>query len=224
MNEPLTAAQMRAVEQAEIASGKVTGLQLMERAGQGVVDAILAHWPEVTKVPQQAIVLCGPGNNGGDGFVVARLLHQRGWTITALSMGATEDLPSDARVNADRWAEMGPIRDYAAEFERAIPSGPDAPEIIFIIDALFGIGQRAPLDDVLRPVHQAVNRLFEGAGGPAPFFVSVDVPTGLDADTGAWLTERPFPADLVVTLHSPKPVHQSPSMIDQETVVVDIGL
>ena len=81
MTELLTAAQMRAIEQAAIESGEVTGLELMERAGRGVVEAIFEEWPELAKTPHRAVILCGPGNNGGDGFVVARLLKEWGWEV-----------------------------------------------------------------------------------------------------------------------------------------------
>ncbi len=84
MTELLTAAQMRAIEQAAIASGEVTGLELMERAGRGVVEAILEWRPELATAPHRAVVLCGPGNNGGDGSVVARLLKESGWVVATL--------------------------------------------------------------------------------------------------------------------------------------------
>ncbi len=87
MTELLTAAQMRAIEEAAIASGEVTGLELMERAGRGVVEAITAEWPELG-AGCRAVVLCGPGNNGGDGFVVARLLWQAGGTWRCFSMAS----------------------------------------------------------------------------------------------------------------------------------------
>ena len=74
MTELLTAAQMRSLEAAAIASGEVTGLELMERAGRGVVEAVFEEWPELRATSHRAVVLCWPGNNGGDGFVVARLL------------------------------------------------------------------------------------------------------------------------------------------------------
>jgi hydroxyethylthiazole kinase-like uncharacterized protein yjeF len=98
----LTAAQMRAIEQAAIESGRVTGLELMERAGRGVVQAILAEWPELATSRREALVLCGPGNNGGDGFVVARLLSERGWEVEVFLYGDPEKLPPDARVNYNR--------------------------------------------------------------------------------------------------------------------------
>ena len=67
MTELLTAAQMKAIEQAAIDSGEVTGLELMERAGRGVVEAVFEEWPGLAKTSHKAVVLCGPGNNGGDG-------------------------------------------------------------------------------------------------------------------------------------------------------------
>ena len=87
MTELLTAAQMRAIEAAAMASGRVTGPELMERAGAGVAEAVLLHWPAFARTPQRAVVLCGPGNNGGDGFVVARLLAARGWQVTVCALG-----------------------------------------------------------------------------------------------------------------------------------------
>ena len=126
MTELVTAAQMRAIEQAAIEAGEVTGLQLMERAGLGVVEAIFEEWPELMgrgaspsrspgyfepdeKDPLRAVVLCGPGNNGGDGFVVARLLKERGWDVEVFLYGEVDKLPPDAKVNCERWGEMGEV-------------------------------------------------------------------------------------------------------------------
>ena len=109
MTELLTSAQMRALEQAAIASGDVTGLELMERAGRGVVEAIFEEWPELAITSYRAVVLCGPGNNGGDGFVVARLLKDWGWEVEVFLYGDAEKLPPDARVNYERWVAMGEV-------------------------------------------------------------------------------------------------------------------
>ena len=105
MTELLTAAQMKAIEQAAIDSGEVTGLELMERAGRGVVEAVFEEWPEMAATSHKAVVLCGPGNNGGDGFVVARLLAEWGWEVEVFLYGDVDKLPPDAKVNYERWLE-----------------------------------------------------------------------------------------------------------------------
>jgi len=79
----------------------------MERAGRGVVEAIFEEWPELKATSHRAVVLCGPGNNGGDGFVVARLLKEWGWEVEVFLYGDPERLPPDARVNYERWVGMG---------------------------------------------------------------------------------------------------------------------
>ena len=117
MTELLTAAQMRAVEQAAIDSGDVTGLDLMERAGAGVVEAIFEWRPELAEGERKAVVLCGPGNNGGDGFVVARLLKQRGWTVDVFLYGDEAKLPPDAAENARRWRELGEVKATCQKFD-----------------------------------------------------------------------------------------------------------
>ena len=129
MTELLTAAQMRAIEKAAIDAGEVTGLELMERAGEGVVEAIYEEWPalwddscaeegavqrDAPAKRNRAVVLCGPGNNGGDGFVVARLLHARGWEVRVFLYGDAEKLPPDARVNYELWSKGGKVQSLDA--------------------------------------------------------------------------------------------------------------
>ncbi len=226
MTELLTAAQMRAIEQAAIESGEVTGLELMERAGQGVVEAIFEEWPEQAKTSYRAVVLCGPGNNGGDGFVVARLLKEWGWEVEVFLHGEADKLPPDARVNYKRWCEIGVAHRYDAEIlmgaaRQAVVEGV---EQWLVVDALFGIGQRAPLNEVMAPMNRLIDATFGEGAGPTPFFVAIDIPTGYDVDTGATLAQRPMPSDLIVTFHSPKPIHEMPHMADARLMVVDIGL
>ncbi|MEM7440811.1 MAG: NAD(P)H-hydrate dehydratase [Pseudomonadota bacterium] len=182
MTELLTAAQMRAIEQAAIESGVVTGLELMERAGQGVVEAIFEEWPEFAKTSHRAVVLCGPGNNGGDGFVVARLLQEFGWTVEVFLYGDTEKLPADARVNHDRWLEIGPVRSLT---ERSFRASDGRMAGAIVVDALFGIGLNRPLSGELLNLV----RHLSGVNGDhyRDHLVSIDVPSGLCADSGIFL-------------------------------------
>jgi len=219
MTELLTSAQMRAIEEGAIASGEVTGLELMERAGRGVVEAIWEEWPELARAPHRAVVLCGPGNNGGDGFVVARLLKEWGWEVDVFLYGDPQRLPPDARVNHDRWAALGPVHAWVPlEVERAINAAPD-----LVVDALFGTGLTRAMDPQdLSGVFDAIKdhlciRLSKA--------VAVDIPSGLSSETGRALGFC-LPASLTVTFHSPKLGHflaDGPAAASRLRVA-DIGL
>ncbi len=194
MTELLTAAQMRAIEQAAIASGAVTGLDLMERAGRGVVEAIWEEWPELAKAPHRAVVLCGPGNNGGDGFVVARLLKEWGWEVGVFLYGDPEKLPPDARVNYERWCGMGEVRDFAEVRDRPWKSDLN-------IDALFGTGLVRPLTDAVAELVQDWREM-----PPLGCDVAIDGPSGVCMDSGRTLGGA-LPAELTVTFHRAKIGH-----------------
>lgn len=222
MTEILTSAQMRAIEAAAIASGRVTGLELMERAGQGVVDAVFAEWPALAAVPHRAVVLCGPGNNGGDGFVVARLLKGWGWEVEVFLYGDAERLPPDAQVNYERWCGMGVV---AAFDDPDIMHRPWTSDLI--VDALFGIGLTRPLSIVpARYLPEWDLRVEPGC----PKVVAVDLPSGLCADSGRVLADASgelcASADLTVTFHRAKPGHylsDGPELCGR-LVICDIGL
>lgn len=239
MAEPLTADRMRAVEKAAIDSGRVTGLDLMERAGRGVVEAILETRPELTQGSHRAIVLCGPGNNGGDGYVVARLLHERGWKVEVFALGDPARLPPDALANHDRWAALGPV-DTVEAFRHRAEWKAD-----IIVDALFGIGLSRPIDDpglqdLLWRLTEATDYrgVLDATGNPdgedpPPLIVSIDVPSGWDADKAEPVGPRPIAgfensvtAGLTVTFHAPKPIHVCDDAADicGTVVVKDIGL
>ncbi len=224
MTELLTAAQMRAIEQAAIASGKVTGLELMERAGRGVVEAIFEEWPELRANSHRAVVLCGPGNNGGDGFVVARLLKEWGWEVEVFLYGSPEGMPPDARVNYERWLGTGEVTPFSTE--------QDAEDAVFriaqadnqvLIDALFGIGLTRPLGGAIARLLRSLDDTLDESVG---WYVAVDMPSGLCADSGKALGKWPRKADLTVTFHRSKPGHHladGPIYCGQ-LVVCDIGL
>lgn len=226
MTEVVTTAQMRAIEAAAIASGQVTGLELMERAGRGVVEAVMAEWPELASGGHHAVVLCGPGNNGGDGFVVARLLAGRGWRVS-LHSDDWSDLndgrfrPGDAGAMARAWMAAGGVVRPMEAASLVAAMGQDGP--VLLVDALLGIGQNRAADDILDPFNTARDRA-PGASGLR--VVAVDLPTGIDADSGAALARRPVDADLTVTFHAMKPGHQGGQGADAcgRVVVVDIGL
>ncbi|MEL6519918.1 MAG: NAD(P)H-hydrate epimerase [Pseudomonadota bacterium] len=243
MTDLLTAAQMRAIEREAMASGEVTGLELMERAGRGVVEAVFEEWPELSSTSQCAVVLCGPGNNGGDGFVVARLLKDRGWDVEVFLYGDPDKLPPDAMTNCQRWLEIGEAacscdwteegadeRDWAHEASRV---GPD-----IVIDALFGIGLSRPIKGNLQYL---VGRLGEKRMYHQRI-VAIDVPSGLCADSGRYLDDRGcredindsyimgglagIAANLTVTFHRPKIGHYiaDGSWGCGRLIVKDIGL
>lgn len=241
MTELLTAAQMRAVERAAIESGEVTGLELMERAGRGVVEAVFEEWPELAQAPHKAVVLCGPGNNGGDGFVVARLLKEWGWEVEVFLYGDAEKLPPDAKVNYERWREMGEVQSYLDEGGGAFWLEPSewGPESL-IVDALFGTGLTRPVEgvDQFGWVTQMSGWHVDGrpAGGenyPDARVVAVDMPSGVCSDSGRYLRSdgqgrhhEDIRAHLTVGFHARKLGHVLADGPDAcgRVVVKDIGL
>lgn len=228
---PLTASQMRALEQAAIASGAVSGLELMERAGQGVVEAIFEEWPTVfdgrdgrssagpahsdeTGAACQAVVLCGPGNNGGDGFVVARLLRARGFAVEAFLFGDPAALPHDARVNYASLAKSGAVQSWSGSaIQDAVDRLAGTPPLV--IDALFGIGISRELPCEMQRMWGALSRFT---------IVAVDLPSGIGSDDGA--NFGALAADLTVTFHQEKIGHLTGAGPEfcGKVIVKDIGL
>lgn len=210
----LTAEEMRETERGAMESGRVASLDLMERAGRGAVAAILETWPAFAAMPAHAVVLCGPGNNGGDGFVVARLLQARGWVVEVLLLGDAERVRGDARVNLDRWAALGAIAGLGAAGSGARPD--------LLVDALFGTGLSRPIPQAAAEAWHAV--LSRAGAGPVAR-VALDCPSGFDVDRGVTLgAHRPLDPDLCVTFHAPKVGHYLAPAAAAAPVVVDIGL
>ena len=158
--------------------------RLMERAGRRLADCA-ASMAGTTDLP--ILVAAGPGNNGGDGFVAARLLQQLGREVAVLFLGSADRLPTDARVAHDTWVAAG------GEIHATIPPGSYA----LIIDALFGIGLTRPL------AGRAAELIDELQALNCPI-LAVDVPSGLDADSGRILG-RALHADRTLTFIAEKP-------------------
>lgn len=224
MTNALSTAQMRAIEKAAIDSGAVTGLELMERAGQGVVAAVLAEWPEFATTSHHAAVLCGPGNNGGDGFVVARLLKHLGWQVSVYLYGDAHKLSPDAAHNYARWRALGENVKSATEFaEATLRDG----RVDLCVDALFGTGLDRQLPAALHGWVGAT-RAAQSSNGRVKT-VAVDIASGICADSGRVIgTHGALAPHLTVTFHAAKIGHY----LDQGTgsahaarvVIVDIGL
>lgn len=183
MSALLTPAEMQACDRAAIALG-IAGVSLMERAGRAVADAAGA----LANPPARVAVLCGPGNNGGDGFVAARLLKGEGYSVRLGLLGKASDLTGDAAAMARRWT---------GAIEEARPALLDGADII--IDALFGAGLSRPLDEV-------AIRLVSAMDATPARIVAVDVPSGIDGATGEIRGAAPM-ADVTVTFFRAKPGH-----------------
>lgn len=189
MHELLTTAEMADADRRAI-SANIPSLTLMENAGRAVADAAAAMVP----VGSQILILCGPGNNGGDGFVAARLLKNQGFSASVLLLGSLENLHGDALHMAARWTgptlETGrdaPASDASRTPGRTpgrTPSGhprtplPIGPDTRLILDALFGAGLSRPLTEKAADLVRAAN----ASGLP---ILAVDVPSGLDGNSGA---------------------------------------
>jgi NAD(P)H-hydrate epimerase len=212
----LTAAQMREADRVTIEEIGLPSLVLMENAGRQVVAAVESAFPDLAD--RRVAVLCGRGNNGGDGFVVARTLRQRGIDVTVFVLGTLADVRGDARVNLEILGRLGlPVVEIAGEQQWELHSS-EVRSSSLIVDALFGTGLKTPLSGVLETVVDDVNSM----GIP---LVAVDLPSGMSADTHE-VVGPCVQASLTVTLAAPKlPLVLPPArLLAGDLVVVDIGI
>ena len=197
----LSCAEMAKADAAAIAAGSY-GTELMEAAGRAVVAAIADHYR-----PQPVIVICGPGNNGGDGFVVARLLKSAGWSVRVALMGTPDALKGDAAWAARLW--KGPMGDLATTPLSGRP---------LIVDALFGAGLN-------RPIEGAAAGLIGRINAEGLTVVSVDMPSGVNGDSGEVMGVA-FTSALTVTFFRAKLGHYSAEGLARcgSLRVADIGI
>jgi ADP-dependent NAD(P)H-hydrate dehydratase / NAD(P)H-hydrate epimerase len=196
----LTADEMRRLDRATIERGHATGEALMERAGAGVVAAMEQRYGSLLAL--RVLVLCGTGNNGGDGFVAARHLRTRGANVGVGLIGARNRVQGDALLHLARMEREGitaiPVTDEAAIAQ--LIATHDAWD--FALDAVLGTGARGAPEGVAAAAVQALREL-DDAGTRV---VAVDLPTGVQADTGE-IARRAVRADLTVTFGAPKRGH-----------------
>lgn len=197
----LTTEEMARADRSAVESG-ISGETLMVHAGAAVAREIALRWSA-----RATVVLCGPGNNGGDGYVAARHLAAMGWPITVAASVPKDRLKGDAARHAALW--QGPTIPFA-------PAALDGKALV--VDALFGAGLARPLDGVARAV-------LEAAEGRGLAIVGVDVPSGVDGNSGAVLGFAPH-CHLTVTFFRKKPGHLllPGRELAGETVVADIGI
>ena len=212
----LNAAQMREADRRTIEDIGIPSIVLMENAGRQVVAAIEAVHSDLLE--GQVSVLCGRGNNGGDGFVVARTLAQRNVDVAVFVIGAVAEVRGDARINLDALARLGHTVVEIADSQAWELHLSEIRDSSLIIDAIFGTGLRAPLTGLLETVVADVN----ASGIP---LVAVDVPSGLSADSPR-VDGPAMDAGLTVTLGAPKVCLVLPpaETLAGDVVIADIGI
>jgi NAD(P)H-hydrate epimerase len=212
----LNAAQMREAERITIDDIGIGALVLMECAGRQVVSTLQQRVDELEE--SRIAVLCGPGNNGGDGFVVARTLLQAGHHVSVFVIGRAADVKGDARTNLDILGRLGhTVVEIGNEQDWEL-HGSEVSASDLIVDALFGTGLSRPLEGLFETVVRDIN----ASGLPV---VAIDLPSGLSGST-ADVIGPAVEADLTVTFAAPKLPHVLPPAEAHcgEVVTVEIGI
>lgn len=192
---PLGCATIRACDARAIHELGIPGLILMENAARGAAEVIYREWR--TRSAGEVIILCGPGNNGGDGFAIARQLAAAGVEVRIVLAEPAEKLRGDAAVNFEILRNLGlPILDGRSEAVR-VALVPELNSAAVLADALLGTGSRgAPSDAIAYWVTRANQ-------AEHPLKVAVDIPTGLDGDLGVPASPC-FQADVTITFLAEK--------------------
>ena len=211
----LNAQQMREADRVTIEEIGIPSPVLMECAGRQVVSTLQQRFDDLPLL--RVAVLCGTGNNGGDGFVVARTLLQAG-DASVFLVGRVADVRGDARVNLEILGRLGHTVVEVTDEQEWDLHFSDIATCGLVVDALFGTGLSRPLEGLYETIVRDLN-------GSELRVVSVDVPSGLSADTADVMGEA-IEADLTVTFAAPKVAHMLPPAEDRcgEVVVADIGI
>lgn len=209
------ATEVREMDRRTIEDLALPGRVLMELAGVGTVTEILSR---VTRAQGRAVVLCGPGGNGGDGYVVARHLMDHGWSVRCISTVSSTELTGDVGANRALWDALGGETLTLGE-KPAARMRHHLGHANVIIDGLFGTGQRRAVTPALGQLLEWANEAKHGAR------VALDLPTGIAADTGARLGTA-FESDFTTTYGLPKPglFQAAGARHSGSVVVVPVGI
>lgn len=225
----LTAQQMREMDRLTVERCGISYGTLMETAGSRVIEAIISNYGEVAG--KSFLVVCGKGNNGGDGAVIARGLWLRGALIKVQLYGRLADTKGEAQINFEAIRQLASSRQLLFNDDEKIyhPGRLHPPQLKedlfkvpdFIVDALFGTGLTRPIEGKLAQVISGINSYRQFYGGKV---VAVDIPSGLSSDTGQPLGPH-IEADLTVTFTAPKFGNVLPpaSIANGNLVVAPIG-
>ena len=184
-----TAQQMQRADQYTISEIGIPSMVLMERAALSIVEVLISEEIDLSKV----LILSGPGNNGGDGFAVARILHQRGGSVTVFFVGDRDKMSADCEKQRSICEKLGvQIVDICEESAKHITEC----SYTVIIDGIFGIGGSRPVPQEFTPIIDATNM-------STCRKVSIDIPTGVCASTGA-IFEQAIKADLTIAIQCEK--------------------
>jgi NAD(P)H-hydrate epimerase len=206
-----TAEEMRAIDRATTERFGVPSLTLMENAGNAIARFILQHYPEANRI----IVICGKGNNGGDGFVVARKLHRAGRVVEVLLLASRAELKGDALAMFER-LPLRPI-EVTSQQELEAESSRSLGNCELIVDAILGTGFRPPVTSLYGDAISAMNR----SGKPV---VAVDIPSGADSDAMAPQSGGVIArADAIITFTAPRPAHVFGNLTRGPVLVAPIG-
>jgi ADP-dependent NAD(P)H-hydrate dehydratase / NAD(P)H-hydrate epimerase len=212
----LSAAEMQACDRATTERFGVPSIELMRAASAAVAGFAREHFPNAWSIT----VLCGKGNNGGDGMMAARLLAAAGLDVTTILLGSPEELKGDAAIAWDELKARTAVHAHVATSAEELSHQRDSFSADLIVDAVVGTGFRPPLKGLALAALEWVK------SSAAPI-LSVDLPSGWAADaTGATTESAVFPSDAVVTFTAPKPAHVFCDLTrrwDQPIVVAAIG-
>ena len=218
----LTRQQCRDADAAAINKYKIPSIVLMENAGRSCVERLMWHHPQSSLDELAVLILCGPGNNGGDGFVMARHFYNRNVPVKVVLMGKAESYRGDALANLNSLSLLRlPVvefcPDWTDEKVDSVFSKVRRRPANWIVDAMLGTGASGPPRSAMAKAIRASNRASVRR-------FAVDIPTGLDCDSGE-VAEPTFRADLTCTFIDSKTGYQSDSAAEVLGVVtvVDIG-